>query len=365
MTSCGVMWKLSEQRMCILCTFSNHIPYQHRDLKRWSNDVSRARRFDGKLSEKQHHIVKEENGSTQYDILAITDMDIAAKAPDWQFRAITRKGTLTLSDNGKTAHLEWDLSSDQDIMSGFSYKGRGMELSDLTEYNGHILSPDDKTGILFEIKNNKALPWVILNSGPGNTTKGMKTEWLTIKGSFLYAGGHGVEYRDENGVVFSEDQMWIKVISRRGEVRSVNWKKFYLKVREFAGIQAPGYMTHEAVQWSDVHSKWFFLPRKALTTMYDEKADEKKGTNLLITADESFNIFEIVRVGPLDHPERGFSAFSFVPGTNDNLIMALKSTEMDGRAPESFATVFDIRGQILMKDQKLGNNYKFEGIFFL
>ncbi|EPB71252.1 Apyrase [Ancylostoma ceylanicum] len=266
-------------------------------------------------------------------------MDVAARAPDWQFRAITRKGTLNLSNDKKTAQMDWDLSSDRDIMSGFSYKGRGMELSDITEYNGHILSPDDKTGILFEIKNDKvkALPWVILNAGPGNTTKGMKTEWLTIKRSFLYAGGHGVEYRDDKGVVFSEDQMWIKV-------RSVNWKDAYVKVREYAGIKAPGYMTHEAVQWSDIHNR---------------------GTNLLITADERFNTFDIVRVGPLDHPERGFSAFAFVPGTNDEIIVALKSEEIDGRAPESYVTVFDIHGQILMEDQKLGNHYKFEGIFFL
>ncbi|EYC29943.1 hypothetical protein Y032_0005g2351 [Ancylostoma ceylanicum] len=338
---------------------------EQKGSKGWSNDISRARRHDDKSGTKQHHITIEENGSTKYDILAITDMDVAARAPDWQFRAITRKGTLNLSNDKKTAQMDWDLSSDRDIMSGFSYKGRGMELSDITEYNGHILSPDDKTGILFEIKNDKALPWVILNAGPGNTTKGMKTEWLTIKRSFLYAGGHGVEYRDDKGVVFSEDQMWIKVISRRGEVRSVNWKDAYVKVREYAGIKAPGYMTHEAVQWSDIHNRWFFLPRKASTTMYDEKADERKGTNLLITADERFNTFDIVRVGPLDHPERGFSAFAFVPGTNDEIIVALKSEEIDGRAPESYVTVFDIHGQILMEDQKLGNHYKFEGIFFL
>lgn len=60
------------------------------------------------------------------------------------------------------------------------------------------------------------------------------------------------------------------------KVRSVNWKDVYVKIREFVGIQAPGYMTHEAVQWSEVHSKWFFLPRKASTTMYEEKEDEKK-----------------------------------------------------------------------------------------
>lgn len=105
-------------------------------------------------------------------------MDVDARKENWMFRAVTRKGTLTLSGDKKTAHVGWDLSSDRDIMSyvlcelyccscygfscmqvfrGFSYKGRGMELSDLTEYNGHILSPDDKTGILFEIKNDKVL----------------------------------------------------------------------------------------------------------------------------------------------------------------------------------------------------------------
>ncbi|EYC37360.1 hypothetical protein Y032_0799g2411 [Ancylostoma ceylanicum] len=191
----------------------------------------------------------------------------------------------------------------------------------------------------------------------------MKTEWLTVKGSFLYAGGHGVEYRDKNGSVVNEDQMWIKVISKTGEVRSVNWKDVYTKVRDFAGFPAPGYLTHEAVHWSEVHKKWFFLPRKASTTMYDEKADQTKGTNLLITADENFKSFEIVKVGVNNHPERGFSAFVFVPGTKDSIIVALKSKEVDGEDPESFVTVFDIRGNIIMADQKLGGSYKFEGIF--
>ncbi|KIH60450.1 hypothetical protein ANCDUO_09302 [Ancylostoma duodenale] len=104
----------------------------------------------------------------------------------------------------------------------------------------------------------------------------MKTEWLTVKGPLLYAGGHGVEYRDDTGNVLHEDQMWIKVISNTGEVRHVNWKDVFTKIRDFAGFKAPGYLPHEAVHWSDIHKKWFFLPRKASTTMYEEVADEKK-----------------------------------------------------------------------------------------
>ncbi|KIH53978.1 Apyrase, partial [Ancylostoma duodenale] len=166
----------------------------------------------------------------------------------------------------------------------------------------------------------------------------MKIEWLTVKGPFLYAGGHGV-------------------------VRHVNWKDVFTKIRNFAGFKAPGYLTHEAVHWSDIHKKWFFLPRKASTTMYEEVADEKKGTNMLITADENFNSFEVVKVGNNNHPERGFSAFAFVPGTNDGIIMAIKSKEVTGEDSESFATVFDTRGNIIKDDQNLGSNYKFEGIF--
>ncbi|KAK6753935.1 hypothetical protein RB195_013119 [Necator americanus] len=341
---------------------------QEEELKPWSKNLIRARRHDESLTLFSKGPAKEvkDDESRKFDFLIVTDNDEDATAPKSQWRAITRKGVLKLSKDNSTAHVEWDSkSSDQELMSGFSYKGRGMELSDLTEYRGRILAPDDKTGIIFEIKKNQALPWVILNSGPGNTTSGMKTEWLTTKGSHLYAGGHGVEYRDENGEIFSEDQMWVKVIFNRGEVRNLNWKDFYIKIREAAGIRSPGYLTHEAVQWSEIQRKWFFLPRKASNTVYNSKADETKGTNLLIIAEPDFSSIKVVKVGLLEHPERGFSAFAFIPGTNDELIAALKSKEVKGEAAASFITVFNTRGEILMKDQALEKDYKFEGIYFL
>lgn len=30
-----------------------------------------------------------------------------------------------------------------------------MELSDLVNFNGHVISPDDKTGLVYEIKGNQ------------------------------------------------------------------------------------------------------------------------------------------------------------------------------------------------------------------
>ncbi|KHJ91589.1 Apyrase [Oesophagostomum dentatum] len=166
-------------------------------------------------------------------------MDGDSKGEGYQWRAVTRNGTLSLNSERTMATITWDLRSDVDIMSGFSYKGRGMELSDLVEYNGRILAPDDKTGIIFEIRDNK-------------------------------------QVRDSSGAIVDEDQLWIKVITPKGEVTSVNWKDVYLRIQEFAGFPPPGYMKHEAVQWSSFHDRWFFLPRMASRTMFDEKTNEKR-----------------------------------------------------------------------------------------
>ncbi|KAK6752235.1 hypothetical protein RB195_003575 [Necator americanus] len=265
----------------------------------------------------------------------------------YNWRAVTRNGTLTISQDKKTVTVNWLESSDKNITSGLNYKGRAMELSDLSEYNGHLLSPDDKTGMLYEIEDGKAIPWVFLNSGPGNTTKGMKAEWLTVKDGLLYVGGHGCEYRNKTGAVVSEDAMWIKTITKAGEVEGKNWTDIYSRMRDIAGYSAPGYLTHEAAQWSEIRKKWYFLPRKASTTAYNEKDDETKGAHILIEADPELTEFKVIYVknpkgSRKDHPERGFSAFDFIPNTDDKLFVAIKSKEVTGSSPESYITVFNV-----------------------
>ncbi|KAK6752223.1 hypothetical protein RB195_003568 [Necator americanus] len=284
-----------------------------------------------------------DDGSITYNLLVITDMDQYGRTAPDNWRAVTRKGTLTLKE--KEVEIKWIEGSDQNITSGLNYKGRAMELSDLSEFNGHLLSPDDKTGMLYEIKDGKAIPWVFLNSGPGNTTQGMKAEWLTVKKDLLYVGGHGT-------------------------VRSKNWKKVYSRMRNKAGYRKPGYLTHEAVQWSPIRRKWYFLPRKASTTIYNETEDEMKGAHILIEANPKLTEFNVIYVknpkgDRKDHPERGFSAFDFIPYTYDELIVAIKSKEVTGSPPESYITVFNVNGRVLLPDQKLDGNLKFEGIYFV
>ena len=49
-----------------------------------------------------------------------------------------------------------------------------------------------------------------------------------------------------------------------------------------------GYIIHESAGWSSVHKRWFFLPRRESKERYDEKLDESRGTNLMLSADEEF-----------------------------------------------------------------------------
>lgn len=85
----------------------------------------------------------------------------------------------------------------------------------------------------------------------------------------------------------------------------------------------------------------------------------------MIIADASLSSFRVVKIGEVKHPARGYSAFQFIPGTYDELIVALKSEEKDGKPVASYVTVFDIDGKILMPDTSLNDPHKFEGIAFV
>lgn len=42
-----------------------------------------------------------------------------------------------------------------------------MELSELVVFDGKLLTFDDRTGIVFEIINEKIIPWLLLMDGDG------------------------------------------------------------------------------------------------------------------------------------------------------------------------------------------------------
>lgn len=68
-----------------------------------------------------------------------------------------------------------------------------------------------------------------------------------------------------------------QLVTPEGTVKHINWANEYKKLRSAVGIEWPGYMIHESVQWSEIYRKWFFLPRRASKLAYTEAEDEEKG----------------------------------------------------------------------------------------
>lgn len=93
---------------------------------------------------------------------------------------------------------------------------------------------------------------------------------------------------------------------------------------------------------------------------------QTKGAAKILEADESFNqIVETVVDYNVNYPDRGFSSFKFIPGTNDKYIIALRSSEKLGLAHSSstYLSIFSVEGHLLTPEEiEVSKDFKFEGI---
>lgn len=124
----------------------------------------------------------------------------------------------------------------------------------------------------------------------------------------------------------------------------------------------PGYLIHESAAWSERLQRWFFLPRRASHERYEETADERRATNLLLSCPADFSHISIGHVGPLN-PTHGFSSFKFVPDTDDQIVLALKSEEDAGKIA-TYILAFTLDGRVLIPETKIGD-VKYEGLEFI
>lgn len=298
---------------------------------------------------------------TTYRIGAVADLDTNSHTGTNAWISYLKIGYLTVSADFRTVQVSWN--DEIIIKSDLSQKGRGMELSELIVFNGKLYTCDDRSGIVFEITSNyEVLPYVILNDGDGQHAKGFKCEWMTVKDGVLWVGGLGKEWTTTVGVVQNLHPQWVKSIGLLGDVKHHNWVARYNALREKAGFLPPGYMIHESAAWSSVHQRWFFLPRRASRDIYTEVDDEYRGTNVLFSVNDNFSDISLQLVGPLQ-PTRGFSSFKFVPNSQDQLVIALKSEEVKGKIA-SYITAFTLQGEIVLNEVHVGD-HKFEGIEFL
>ncbi|XP_074538393.1 soluble calcium-activated nucleotidase 1b isoform X1 [Halichoeres trimaculatus] len=298
----------------------------------------------------------------RYRIAVIADLDTASRSSkDQTWISYMKRGYLTVSDSADTLQVQWD-DDTVTLASHLAEKGRGMELSELVVFNGHLYSVDDRTGVVYRIEGSQAVPWVILPDGDGSVSKGFKAEWLAVKDEHLYVGGLGKEWTTTSGVVVNNYPEWVKVVGYHGDVEHENWVPHYNALRSATGIEPPGYLIHESAAWSERLQRWFFLPRRASHEHYDETADERRATNLLLSCPADFSHITVRHVGPLN-PTHGFSSFKFVPDTDDQIIVALKSEEDAGKIA-TYIIAFTLDGRVLMPETKIGD-VKYEGFEFI
>lgn len=164
------------------------------------------------------------NGVATFRIGLIADMDKESKHPSKanMWRSYLKKGFLSYSPAKNSMAVTFN-DDDQatEIASGYSLKGRGMELSELVTYNGRMLTFDDRTGLIFQLHDDTdVIPWILLMDGAGNTGKGFKSEWATVKDEVLFVGSMGKEWTTSDGEFESYDPMYVKAVSMHGEVSS-------------------------------------------------------------------------------------------------------------------------------------------------
>lgn len=164
------------------------------------------------------------NDMYTFRIGAISDLDTNSKSDTEKdvWFAYLKKGYLSYSPKNHKIVVSWDEKEPIRLTSSYALKGRGMELSELVVFDGRLLSFDDRTGFIYEIMGDKAVPWVLLMHGNGKNTKGFKSEWATVKNEVLYVGSMGKEWTTADGVFENNDPMFIKAVTPGGEVSNRN-----------------------------------------------------------------------------------------------------------------------------------------------
>lgn len=301
----------------------------------------------------------------EYTLAIITDEDRASQVEleggQTAWKSTLRYDKLYRETNPETGKISYRLEEipkeqggEHQLISLIAEGGRGAEFSELVQFGHRLITFDDRTGLVCEIRNeNQLVPRHILMTGSGDEKfKGFKSEWATVKGDNLIVGSHGKKPQEE----------WIKVLDRNYGLHSVDWRKNYQCIRDALAVGPNGYVIHEAAEWHPYRREWLFFPRKISTEPFDEPVDEReRGANTLIIANEDFSNIRTLTIGERV-PERGISSFKVMPGY-PNECVGLKSVEIGDRT-EAWLFCFNLDGEVLQEDTLIGR-YKCEGVEIL
>jgi len=337
--------------------------------------------YGGSLHNGYFSVADSKISPNTFRFAAITDLDQLSKIEGGKlaFKSILAPGTITYDTSSNKYSLKMD--AERTLTTKHNEAGRGGEFSELTVFDNRLLTFDDRTGEIFEIMNTKdgsdsfVAPRYVVTEGEGDTDKGMKWEWSTVKDGLLYIGSMGKEYTKPDGSIANVNNLWVTIMNSHGEFHRIDWTPQFTFVRNTLGCQSPGYLIHEAIRWSPHMRKWVFMPRRVSKEAYDDVKDEKRGSNKVVIVDENFTNAKVVTVGMSEKSPglHGFSSFAFVPGTNDRHALALRSVEEDCAGDDlnvckqrSYIVVFDVMtGEVLLDEVKIPSDMKFEGVEFV
>ena len=194
---------------------------------------------------------------TAFKFAAITDLDELSKVSDpqkleWQSFILTGSISQKVDTNQYT--IQMDSSPMRTLKTKHNEGGRGAEFSELTVYDDRLLTFDDRTGDVFEVLNTAdgthsyVAPRFVITEGSGDTDKGMKWEWATVKDGLLYMGSMGKPYTRPDGSIANTNNLWIVTLNQDGVLSRFDWAPVYETVRAALGASS-GYVIHEAVRW--------------------------------------------------------------------------------------------------------------------
>ena len=345
------------------------------------SSTGNAVHFGGAMKPGYFSVSNSVRGDNVFRFAAVTDLDqlsFVKNAKKQSYRSVLLPGTITR--NPETNRYSLVMESTRELITKHNEAGRGAEFSELTVFNDRLLTFDDRTGDVFEILNKKdgkdsfVVPRFIITEGEGDTDKGMKWEWATVKNGELYMGSMGKEFTNPDGSIANTNNLWISVLNANGEIRREDWVSKYNFVREKLGAASPGYLIHEAINWSPYMKKWVFAPRRVSSQPYDDVLDEKRGSNKVVLVNESFTDAKVVEVKMANKDGlHGFSSFAFVPNTDDRHVLALRSVEEDCAGDDldvckqrSYFVIFDVlTGEVLMDEIQIDEPLKYEGVEFV
>jgi len=314
----------------------------------------------------------------QYQFLCIADMDKHSAEFDEssnQWSSFIQYGTLNRV--GDRFRVKWE-SRDQVTSDVSDGKGRGMELSDAIILDGECFTFDDRTGAMFSFNPNDTKTF---KSSDVALPK-MKIEWCFQKGSKLYYGSHLDVHRKKTCTVVELD------IETQTLTDSLLVQPFVKKLGEkiASDPDVPTYssITVEAAAYSESREEMLIVPRALMYEKFDPATDNgahgwnkflkvkwNRNDGLQALNQITLDDIEIVTIDTPQILEKGFAAIDWIPTSveenQDMVLAAVKSVEVcyDGvETIESYFSVFDLEGNVLLEDVRFPGNMKYEGLAF-